>query len=154
MAESEEGSRMTDHINLYNKALTIIKRKGYELFLWPVPDEMPITGTFIANRGNRDFFAEDPLRLLGMIAIWEEHGDGWYDSPKFPSEKIRTQLMEEAYPDSPADYDGFDDERFARFAEKCRYFFGKDYMPDVEIREGITREELFRIIVDLKREED
>lgn len=86
MSDENDGLvRMTDHINLYNKALTIIKRKGFEVFLYPDPEEEVFTryGCFIAKKGGRDFDASDPLRLLGMIQIWEELGDDWNRNPKF-----------------------------------------------------------------------
>lgn len=150
MENTTEGSRMTDHPNLYNKALTIIKHKGYKLFLWPSPEADTSLGTFIASKDNRDFFADDPLRLLGMITIWEEHGDDWYVAPKYPSEKIKKALMDEAYPDSVANYEAFDEERFESFVRNCQYFFKKDYMPDIDIADNISKEELFNTITRLK----
>jgi hypothetical protein len=139
MINSNDGFRMTDHPNLYNKALTIIKRKGFELFLWPAPKKNISLGTFIASKENCDFFAEDPLRLIGMITIWEELGNDWYTSPEFSSENILNQLQEEAYPDSHSDYDNFDDEQYSTFVKKFQYFFQKDYMPDIEIKKHITK---------------
>lgn len=150
MINSNEGCRMFDHSNLYNKSLTIIKRKGFKLFLWPVSDENPSMGTFIANKENRDFFAEDPLQLLGMISIWEEHSDDWNREPKYPTEKIKNILKEEYYPESVIDYENFDEERFNLFVEKCQYFFKKDYMLDIEIGQNISRQELFDIMISLQ----
>ncbi|MCP4521533.1 MAG: hypothetical protein GY827_07565 [Cytophagales bacterium] len=73
MNEEQDGYvRMTDHPNLYNMALTMIKQKGFEVFLYPYPEdhESDMLGKFIAKKGNKCFDAEDPLRLLGMINIW------------------------------------------------------------------------------------
>jgi len=140
---------MTDHPNLYKKALTIIKRKGYQLILWPTQQKNSL-GTFIASKENRDFFAEDPLRLIGMITIWEELGNNWYTSSAFDSENILNELQEEAYPDSYSDYENFNDERLHAFIKKCQYFFKKDYMPDIEIKKNISPAELYKAIVHLE----
>lgn len=123
--ESDGYVRMTDHTNLYNRALTIIKRKGFEIFLFPYPESGNFVGfgRFIAKKGNRNFDAEDPLRLLGMIRIWEEHGDDWNQKPKFKTENIRDELMEEAYPDSVEDYEEFSEKRYCEFVKKCQSFF-------------------------------
>lgn len=158
MEEEEEGfCRMTDHSNLYNRALTIVKRKGFEIFLYPIETDNAELGGYIASSGNRTFRADDPLRLLGMIGIWEEQGDDWYHAPRFPSEKIQGQLMDEAYPDSPEDYKEWPPERYQAFVKKCQYFFSKDYMPDWEIKDDISPEELYAYIVRLQtyyREDD
>lgn len=146
-SHQEDGyCRMTDHTNLYNKALTIIKRKGFDIFLWPNEIESISFGTFYAKKGNRNFDAEDPLRLLGMITIWEIQGDEWNRNPPFKSEKIRAQLMKESYPDSPDGYDYMTEEEFARFVKKCQDFFTLGMFPDIEIKDNISRVELIAVI--------
>lgn len=150
--ETDGHVRMTDHTNLYNKALTMIKRKGFELFLRPdETDEESFTrfGVFFAKKGNRNFNADDPLRLLGMISIWEEHGDDWNRNPKYKSERIRAELMDEAYPDSPQDYENWGEKRFRLFVKKCQSFFALGMFPDVEIADDIAAQDLFAIIFSL-----
>ncbi len=144
---NDSGScRMTDHINLYNRALTIIKRKGFDIFLWPTEEESASLGTYFAKKGNRDFDAEDPLRLLGMITIWEHQGDDWWDKPNFQSENITDELLDEAYPDAPDGYNYMTDEEFSRFVKKCQDFFSLGMFPEVEIKADISRVELMAII--------
>lgn len=150
MEEDEGFCRITDHPNLYNRALTILKRKGFELFLWPIETDNAELGGYIASRGNRNFHAEDPLRLLGVVAIWEVHGDDWWEAPQFISEKIQDQLMDESYPDSPEDYKEWSAERYQAFVKKCQYFFRQDFMPDFEIKDDISPEELYAYIARLK----
>lgn len=142
-------SRMTDHINLYNRALTIVKRKGYELFLKPNNKDDFKVGTYFAKKDNRDFNAEDPLRLLGMITIWEEQGDDWYYNPNYPSENIDNELMSEVYPDSVEDFEAFENEKYLAFVQKCQSFFSLGMFPDIEIKSDISRKELFEIISNL-----
>jgi hypothetical protein len=147
-------SRMTAHINLYDRALTIIKRKGYELFLYPNNIDDLNVGTYFAKKDNRDFNAEDPLRLLGMINIWEEQGDDWWDNPNYPSERIDDELMSESYPDSVEDFEAFDDEKYLLFVQKCQSFFSLGMFPDIKIKSDISRKELFEIISNLGKEDD
>ncbi|MDF3026645.1 MAG: hypothetical protein K0S23_952 [Fluviicola sp.] len=146
-------SRMTDHINLYDRALTIIKRKGYELFLYPNNKDDSSLGIYFAKKDNRDFNAEDPLRLLGMINIWEEQGDDWWDNPNYPSERITDELMNEVYPDSVEDFDTFDNEKYQALIRKCQSFFSLGMFPDIEIKSDISRKELFEIISNLGKDE-
>jgi hypothetical protein len=146
--------RIGDHPNLYNRALTIIKRKGYELFLFPVKEDYPSAGVFYAKKGNRNFSADDPLRLLGIINIWETHGDSWYDAPKFESEKIKQQLMNEAYPDSAEDYEALSPEEYTAFVKKCQSFFSLFYLPKVKVPDDIEAEDLFAIISSLTNDDD
>ncbi|GAA0876047.1 hypothetical protein GCM10009118_24570 [Wandonia haliotis] len=147
-------SRMTDHINLYDRALTIIRKKGYELFLFPNNIDDLSVGTYFAKKDNRDFNAEDPLRLLGMINIWEVQGDDWWDKPKYPSERITDELTDEVYPESPKDYEVFGEDRFRTFVKKCQSFFSLGMFPEIEIKSDISRKELFEIISNLGKEED
>jgi len=154
MQDKHVVSRMTAHINLYNRALTIIKRKGYELFLYPNNSDDLTVGTYFAKKDNRDFNADDPLQLLGMINIWEEQGDDWWNNPNYPSEKINDALMTESYPDSVADFEALDDEKYLDFVQKCQSFFSLGMFPDIEIKSDISRKELFEIISSLGKEED
>ncbi|MEZ0007160.1 hypothetical protein ABH942_002539 [Flavobacterium sp. 28YEA47A] len=65
---SKESFRLSAEINTHNSALRIIKSKGYKIFLYPnITDEL--YGTYWAIKENRDFIAEDPLKLLGIITI-------------------------------------------------------------------------------------
>lgn len=143
-------SRMSEHINLHDRALTIIKKKGYELFLYPSNEDSLDIGTYFAKKDGRDFNASNPLSLLGMINIWEEQGDDWWDNPKFQSERISDQLINEVYPDSLDDYHNLDDEQFLTFVKKCKSFFELGMFPNIKITDNITRAELFYIISDMQ----
>ena len=71
--------RIVDALNTYNHALSAIKGKGYEIFLYPDERE-EFLGDFWAFDDERDFVASDPLRLLGLIALWEVFGDNWRET--------------------------------------------------------------------------
>lgn len=74
LLEKENGYRIADAMNTYNVALNIIKEKGYKIFLYPDERE-EFLGDFWAIKGSREFIGSDPLRLLGVISIWENTGD-------------------------------------------------------------------------------
>jgi hypothetical protein len=87
--------RISDAGNTYNYALTIIKNKGYKIFLVPDARE-EFLGDFWAIKDRRDFIAADPLRLLALINIWEELGDEWYTKPTYKIERLYNQIIEVA----------------------------------------------------------
>jgi hypothetical protein len=55
------------HLNVYNTALVILERKGWALRL----DDSQ--GWWFANKGDWEFLADDPMQLLGLVAIYEYH---------------------------------------------------------------------------------
>ena len=63
---------LADHSNVYNTALLILQRKGYQLW-----KESHGTGRrryelYGAEKDGWDFLANSPLALLGAVAIFEE----------------------------------------------------------------------------------
>ncbi|HLM53169.1 MAG TPA: hypothetical protein VK325_06200 [Pseudoxanthomonas sp.] len=74
--EDNGSCRIADAANTYDWALTIIESKGYKIFLYPDRRE-GYYGDFWAIKGNREFIGDDPLRLLGVICLWETLGDNW-----------------------------------------------------------------------------
>ncbi|MCE3227591.1 MAG: hypothetical protein K0S32_2142 [Bacteroidetes bacterium] len=146
--KSDDGiCRMTDHPNIYNCALTVLKSKGFKLMIWPNPsEENPANCTYWAKKGGRNFDAQDPLRLLGMISIWEEYGDDWYHNPKVKTEKIRQLLDDRAYPDDVSDFEKLSDEEFRSFVSDYKEFFSIHIFPDIEIPENVSREKMYDIV--------
>jgi len=144
--KSDESCRMTAHPNVYHRALTILKRKGFKLLLWPCPtQENPANCTFWAKKGERNFDAQDPLRLLGLISIWEVCGDDWYHNSKIKTEKILDLLKNRAYPDSTEDFEKLTDEEFKMLVGDYQEFF-ELLFPNTKIEDNITREELYTIV--------
>lgn len=55
------------HLNVYNTALVILERKGWAL-RYDSSQEW-----WFAKKGEWEFLADDPMQLLGMVAIYEHH---------------------------------------------------------------------------------
>jgi len=93
------------HANVYNTCLRILRRRGYTL---RVDGEMtadgcyPTTCIWIAEQGEYCFAADNPIELLGLVAIYDhlrpqaEAKSYWWfvEGPD-----IWTELMETAFPD-------------------------------------------------------
>jgi hypothetical protein len=68
---------LSEYSNVYNTALSIIKKKGYQLWY----DEE--AGLYCAERDGWDFMAESPCGLLGVLSIYEtkqpsDYSDYWW----------------------------------------------------------------------------
>lgn len=102
--DKERRCRIADAMNTHKFALQIIFKKGYKVFL--VPDEREeYLGDYWAVLNDRDFIAGDPLRLLGLINIWEEFGDDWQKGRNKYAPKHKKMLLNRALPDSVEDYE-------------------------------------------------
>lgn len=117
----ERKCRIADTMNTYNISLSIIKSKGYMVFLYPDEREEYL-GDFWAIKGNRDFVASDPLRLLGIISVWENTGDDWQNN-KFPTEDLYNNILERALPDSIENINNLSNEEFNNLVSDYRVFY-------------------------------
>lgn len=139
--------RMTDHPNLYNWALTILRNKGFKLLIWPDPEDKDSSNDhYYAKKGDRDFNAEDPLRLLGMISIWENYGDEWYHEPLIPVENVWKVLEARAMPESLEEMEGYSEEDFQAYVSEYREFFSLDLFPNIELPADISRQAFYEIV--------
>ena len=71
---------LADYTNVYDTALAILARKGYQL--WYVES----TKTYWAERNGWDFTSDSPVGLLGVVAILDFHAPGgwseyWWRMP-------------------------------------------------------------------------
>ncbi len=75
--------------NTLNPALLVLKARGYQV---RVQRSSAHDGEvlLIATREGNEFVAEDPLYLLGLIALWENRGDDWQtrDDEPWPLEEF------------------------------------------------------------------
>lgn len=55
----------------------MLKEKGYVLKVEASEDDGEME-QWLAEKEGRKFWAWDPLRLLGLVALWESRGDDWY----------------------------------------------------------------------------
>jgi hypothetical protein len=129
--------RLTDAMNTYNPALTVLNNKGYHLYF--VPDKRPqFLGDFWAIKDGRVFSAMDPLRLLGLIGMWEGMGDGWYHQRY---EDIWDKLTAIGF--AEGDFHSWDDDAFQQLTTELRLLF--DAMGE-NLPEPVTRAGLAQII--------
>jgi hypothetical protein len=140
--DSNKSFRLSAEPTTYNSALRIIKSKGYKIFLYPdARDEF--YGNYWAIKENRDFIAEDPLQLLGIITIWETNGDNW--SGQIGRENVKDEIICKAFPDGVADIEKLSDEDFEILVTDYRVFLNR-ILPKEIIPANPTRQEFFEII--------
>jgi hypothetical protein len=65
---------LSAYLNVYNTALVVIERKGWSLRFEKSPER------WFAKKGDWELLADDPMQLLGLVAIHEHH------SPKAKAE--------------------------------------------------------------------
>ncbi|TGO02272.1 hypothetical protein PN36_27660 [Candidatus Thiomargarita nelsonii] len=92
----EKKIRLADAMNTYNSALLVLQTHGYKVWLEPSEDDSEL-GTWWASKDEADFAAFDPLRLLGLIAMWEQRGNQW--QRKANEENLYDKLLTQALGD-------------------------------------------------------
>ncbi|WP_299242910.1 hypothetical protein [uncultured Aquimarina sp.] len=137
----ENGCTIADAMNTYNIALKIIRSKGYKIFLIPDKREKYM-GDFCAVKGNRKFIGGDPLRVLGLVSIWENTGDDWQSH--MPEEDFYDEILSRAYPDSVEDYNKLSDKEFKDFVMDYSMFF-TDVL-DEKFPKSPSREDMFQLV--------
>jgi hypothetical protein len=132
-------------LNTYNAALRIIKSKGYKVFLYPDEREEYL-GNYWAIKGECDFIAEDPLRLLGLISIWEAYGNEWNNQKqKAGYENVREEILDRAFPDSFADIENLSEEAFQQLVADYQLFWQRIFPKNI-LPENVTREAFFEAL--------
>jgi hypothetical protein len=59
--------------NTYNPCLIVLRDKGYELWLEKGEDH----SLWCARKDGQSFLAYSAPELLGLVTLWEHHGEGW-----------------------------------------------------------------------------
>lgn len=137
--------RIADALNTYNVALNIIKSKGYKIFLYPDEREEYL-GSYWAIKGECDFIAEDPLRLLGLISIWEVYGDEWNNqSQKEGYENVNNAILDRAFPDSLADIEQLRDANFQQLVADYQLFWARIFPKNI-LTDKPTRAEFYQAL--------
>lgn len=144
----KDGCRIADAMNTYNIALRIIKSKGFKIFLYPDSRD-EYMGDFWAIKGSRQFIGADPLRLLGIISVWENTGDDWQNS-KFPEEDLYDEILSRALPDNVEDFKNLTQKEFNNLTSDYRIFF--ETVLDKSLSENPSRQEMFDLIDSLYNE--
>jgi len=151
MVENSITCRITDAMNTYNPALAIVKSKGYKLFL--LPDEREgYLGDYWAIKENRDFIASDPLRLLGLITLWETFGDDWREQAKqLNNTDIMDEISTRAFPKDITDIEKLSEEEFSTTVAEYRLFLDRIFAQKI-LSEKPSRKEFFDIINNFYKE--
>ena len=68
--------QLTDAMNTYTPALLSLQRRGYQIWLESSDIERELD-TWWAKKDDAQFAAFDPLRLLGLVSLWEQRGSQW-----------------------------------------------------------------------------
>lgn len=139
--DSNESFRLSAEANTHNAALRIIQSKGYKIFLYPGESDT-FYGNYWAIQENRDFIAEDPLQLLGIITIWETNGNNWNGTDR---RNLRDVIASRAFPNSVSDIEKLSDEDFEIQVKDYRLFFNRIFPKEI-LPENPTRQEFFDVI--------
>jgi hypothetical protein len=75
--------------------LLAIKTKGYKITQSYTEIDGELEATFLAEKENCRFSANNPEELLGLIAMWEVRGDDWKYDPKTETD-IQRELTDSA----------------------------------------------------------
>lgn len=94
---------IVDHVNTYSAALHTLKVFG--VAVTPVPQECASLEDLVGDGisqwigacEGREFRAADPLRLLGLVALWKTRGDEW--RLEEGETKLYSRFLEEFAPD-------------------------------------------------------
>lgn len=119
-------------------ALNILRRNGYKLYIQPDSRD-EYYGDFWAIKEKRDFIADNPVALLGLVRIWEEFGDGEGWQPQNSNyEDVQEELAEIAFPDEP--YPEISDDDFAGIVDYWQDFFEA---VGAEFEKPVTKQQLY-----------
>lgn len=122
MPTSNIKCNLADAANTYNIALSIIKAKGFKIFIYPDENEEDL-GHFVALSNSRRFFASDPLRLLALVNIWENNGDDWRSSKNYRIEDQYNKILDRAFPDKVEDFQSMNKVDFEEMVADYKDFF-------------------------------
>ena len=141
MDKRHEGRmRLADAMNTYNHALAALEARGYAVYLEPDEREDHL-GSFWAIQEQRDFIASDPLRLLGLVAMWELFGNQWHSTA---TQDIYGRVINASIPCS-----GYSDLSDAQFDELVSNLSPFLHAMGVEVSSSITRQELADLMANL-----
>lgn len=150
--ENEGSCNIADAMNTYNTALNVIKSKGFRLFVYPDARE-DYFGDFYAIKGKRKLIASDPLRLLGLISMWESTGDNWQYSSYSDDVDVYDYLLSRAYPDTVEDLNKLTESDYQKLITDYQFFFKECYL-SVAIDSTTSRAKMFEVLNTFYKEKD
>ena len=95
---------LASHCNVYNTCLRILRARGFELEVSGEPEadgSYPVNCQWIARKGQFYFCGDNPIELIGLIAVYDyvkpnEDESYWW---KVEGPDIETELKEAAFSD-------------------------------------------------------
>ncbi|WP_208653370.1 hypothetical protein [Flavobacterium tiangeerense] len=75
---------LKDAMNTYNPAIEVIQNKGFKISIVDYEENFD----WKVYSDENEFIASDPLRLLGLIIIYENMGENWNDFKENHYDKI------------------------------------------------------------------
>ncbi len=63
---------LSEYVNVYGTALDVLQKKGFQVWHGEATD------LFYCEKGGWDFAAENPIALLGLVAIFESFAPNRY----------------------------------------------------------------------------
>jgi len=68
--------KLSEAMNTYNSALSIIKEKGFDIKV-ELDENRENIDCWTAQKRDLEIFGFNPLSLLGLITISEQYGENW-----------------------------------------------------------------------------
>lgn len=146
MSLKDRKCRIVDVPNTYNSALNILRQKEYSLYLMPDKRE-DYYGCYWAIKEDRDFIAENPLSLLGLVTLWEHYGDDWRKEAKERNVDIKVELENISYPEDA--YSNLSDLEFKNMLKYLKSFVEAQW---VELPPDPTRDDIFKFFENINNE--
>ncbi len=87
---------IADSMNTHNACLLAIESKGYDVVFIPAEEDEEF-GDWHAKKSTQHFYADDPIKLLGLIAMIEHRGEDW--QRKSFEINLREKILDEAFDD-------------------------------------------------------
>jgi hypothetical protein len=64
---------LSAYLNVWNTCLVVLQQKGFRAWTDEAQEQ------FFAERDGWDFFADDPIQLLGLVALHDHHRPDRFD---------------------------------------------------------------------------
>lgn len=103
------------------------------------------TGDIYAISKQQTFSGSDPLRLLAVVAIWENFGDNWNSNSSKQTEDCYNELLHKTYPESVNTLSSLSEENFKLMVSDYRIFLNRLGAKNI-ISENISHQDFFDLI--------
>ena len=92
-----------DNINIWNTCLRILRKNGFKLWIEAEDQSTDISDCFwCAEKNGYDFWASNPIELLGLVAVCEHKAPNGPPNPywwKVEGDDIYDELIQKRWPE-------------------------------------------------------